>query len=91
MDTGTVVTGLGVLIALFGYLEIIRRDLRAEIRDVRQASETAHKEIQTRLSSVETQLAALTAKVDCVMTRLTASNAGRRTSNKQQSNETLLP
>ena len=120
MDTGTVVTGLGVLIALFGYLEIIRRDLRQEIkesrqaseaansdlrqeikevrqasetahgvlrqeikesrqasetahgilrqeiREVRQASETAHKDIQGRLNNVETQLAAIAARVDCV-------------------------
>ena len=102
MDTGTVVTGLGVLIALFGYLEIIRRDLRQEIketrqasetansdlrqeikesrqasetahgvlrqeiREVRQASETAHKDIQGRLNNVETQLASLAARVDCV-------------------------
>ena len=66
MDTGTVVTGLGVLIALFGYLEIIRRDLRQEIKESRQASETAHKDIQGRLNNVETQLASLAARVDCV-------------------------
>ena len=84
MDTGTVVTGLGVLIALFGYLEIIRRDLRQEIKEsrqasetansdlrqeikeTRQASETAHKDIQGRLNNVETQLASLAARVDCV-------------------------
>ena len=62
----TVLSGVGVLITLLGFLEVIRRDLRAEIRDVRQASETAHKEIQTRLSSVETQLATITERVDCV-------------------------
>lgn len=67
MDTGTVVTGLGVLIALFGYLEFFRRDLRQEIRKYRQVFETPHKkDIQGRLNNVETQLASLSARVDCV-------------------------
>ena len=73
MDTGAAVVGIGVLIALFAYLETIRRDLRGEMRDlrgdvkdVRQASDTAHKEIQLRLGNVETQLAAITARVDCI-------------------------
>ena len=66
MDTGTAVVGIGVLIALFAYLETIRRDLRGEIKEVRQASDTAHKEIQLRLGNVETQLAAITARVDCI-------------------------
>lgn len=66
MDTGTVVTGLGVLIALFGYLEFFRRDLRQEIRKYRQVFETPHKDIQGRLNNVETQLASLGARVDCV-------------------------
>lgn len=66
MDTGTAVVGIGVVIALFAYLETIRRDLRGEIKDVRQASDTAHKEIQIRLGNVETQLAAITARVDCI-------------------------
>lgn len=67
MDTGTVVTGLGVLIALFGYLEFFRRDLRQEIRKSRQVFETPYKkDIQGRLNNVETQLASLSARVDCV-------------------------
>ena len=52
MDTGTVVAGLGVLIALFGYLEIIRRDLRQEIKEARQASETAHNGLRQEIREV---------------------------------------
>lgn len=52
MDTGTVVAGLGVLIALFGYLEIIRRDLRQEIKETRQASETAHNGLRQEIREV---------------------------------------
>lgn len=64
IDTGAIVAGLGVLIALFGYLEIIRRDLRQEVKESRQASEAAHKDIQGRLNNVETHLAAIAARVD---------------------------
>ena len=53
MDTGTAVVGIGVIISLFGYLEIIRRDLRSEIKEVRQASEAAHKEINDKLNAIE--------------------------------------
>ena len=52
MDTGTVVAGLGVLIALFGYLEIIRRDLRQEIKENRQASEAAHNGLRQEIREV---------------------------------------
>ena len=53
VDTGTAVVGIGVIISLFGYLEIIRRDLRSEIKEVRQASEAAHKEINDKLNAIE--------------------------------------
>ena len=53
VDTGTAVVGIGVIISLFGYLEIIRRDLRSEIKEVRQASEAAHKEINVKLNAIE--------------------------------------
>ena len=59
MDTGTVVAGLGVLIALFGYLEIIRRDLRQEIKEARQASESAHNGLRQEIK--ETRQASETA------------------------------
>ena len=77
MDTGTAIIGVGVLISLFGYLEIIRRDLRSEIKDmrdeikdVRKASENAHNDILTRLGNVETQLASLTERVNCIDDKL---------------------
>lgn len=54
MDTGTAVVGIGVIISLFGYLEIIRRDLRSEIKEVRQASERAHNGINEKLSAIVT-------------------------------------
>ncbi len=57
MDTGTAVVGIGVIISLFGYLEIIRRDLRSEIKEVRQASERAHNGINEKLSAIEITLA----------------------------------
>ena len=53
VDTGTAVVGIGVIISLFGYLEIIRRDLRSEIKEVRQASEAAHKEINDKLNAID--------------------------------------
>ena len=53
MDTGTVVVGIGVIISLFGYLELIRRDLRSEINDVREASADAHKEINDKLNAIQ--------------------------------------
>ncbi len=49
MDTGTAIVSVGVLISLFGYLEVIRRDLRSEIKEVRQASENMNQETLARL------------------------------------------
>ncbi len=66
MDTGVAVVGVGVLISLFGYLEIIRRDLRSEIKEVRQASETAHFTIQSELSNIKTTQAAHTERLKCI-------------------------
>ena len=43
------IVAVGVIIALFGYLESIRRDLRNEIKEVRQASDTAHTDIRNQL------------------------------------------
>lgn len=60
MDTGAALVRISVIIALFAYLETIRCDLRGEIKEVRQVSETAHKDILMQLSDIKSQQAAHT-------------------------------
>ena len=78
MDTGVAVVGVGVLISLFGHLEIIRRDLRTEIKEVRQASETAHGNIQTELGAVKTTLAAHTERLNCIEDKIAGIASSER-------------
>lgn len=59
MDTGAALVGISAIIALFAYLETIRCDLRSEIKEVRQAAETARKDILV-------QQAAHTARFNCI-------------------------
>ena len=65
MDTGAALVGISVIIALFAYLETIRCDLRSEIKEVRQAAETARKDILVQLSD-KSQQAAHTARFNCI-------------------------
>ena len=80
MDIETAVVGIGVIVSLFGYLEIIRRDLRreiksldtklsGEIRAVRQASEVAHKEINEKLNAIEVTQAIHTERFNTINER----------------------
>jgi len=66
VDTGAALVGISVIIALFAYLETIRCDLRSEIKEVRQASETARKDILVQLSDIKSQQAAHTARFNCI-------------------------
>ena len=77
METGTAVVAIGVLIALFGYLETIRRDLRGEIKDVRQASENAHKSILTDLGNAKAERASISERLKCVEDKVDDIKQGR--------------
>ncbi len=77
MDTETAVVAIGVVIALFAYLETIRRDLRGEIKDVRQASENAHKSILTDLGNAKAERASIAARLKCVEDKVDDIKQGR--------------
>ena len=50
MDPGTAIVGVGVLITLFGYLEVIRRDLRSEIKEFHRELSGEIKDLRSDLS-----------------------------------------
>ena len=77
MDTGTAIIGVGVLISLFGYLEIIRRDLRSEVKEVRRASDTAHGKIHTELGDIKTTQAAHTERLKCIEDKIDSATLSK--------------
>ena len=85
METGVIIGGflvtvlasvfsaIGVAFGIIRHVNGVRVELSGEIKEVRQASETAHGEINRRLGSIETTLATHTerfntvgARIDCI-------------------------
>ena len=71
----TIVTIVGAVLLfwrLHSGLESVRKELKSDIREVRLASETAHKEIVQRLGNIEIIQSAHTERVKCIDDKVTA-------------------
>ena len=69
----TIITVLGAMLYLDRKIEANRREHSGEIKDVRKASEDAHKEINSKLGDIQIVQAAHTERFKCIESHLNVS------------------
>ncbi len=63
---GTVLTGIGVVLALVRYTNGLRLELKGDIKEVRNASASAHEKILSELGNAKSERTALSERLKCV-------------------------